>query len=315
MNAAVRQRLFPLPPPPHHLSLGTSDLLDTVLANARFASVDVTARCPSRCGHCYFFRNPPQGSDLPDSEFLDRLRAWKARTRVDCMLWLGGEPFLRTPVLREGARLFRRNAAFTGGQVPVPTDLPIGVMVSLDGPERHHDRLRGEGAFQRALESIGGVRDSLFHVTLTAPTHDSAPELAEFLHEGGAAGVVFGTYSPRVGETGPWTLGSEERSRALQMVQEMRRDYGSFVLNTTMMIDLMRSPWRSTLAAECPYRTGDAVALDHRLRVKLPCSYGAGADCSRCGCIALYLRAAAFRGDREAARTLGSFFQVAKNGA
>lgn len=277
---------------------------------ARFASVDVTEKCPLRCAHCYFFRTRPGGGELSDDEFLRRLNKWKTRTQLDCMLWLGGEPLLRTDLLRRGAMLFRRNGTFTNGILPVPSDLPMGVMVSVDGPRREHDQLRGRGSFDRMWTSLGGPTDRLFHVTLTRPTYKSAPELVALLHRKGAAGIILGTYSPGIGEKEPWALEGDDRRSALAAVERLREEYGPFVLNSRPMLDLMEDPAAVDFSVECPYRTGEAIALDHRLRVKMPCSYGRDADCSRCGCVAIYLRAASRRGDAECRKTLTSLFRA-----
>jgi MoaA/NifB/PqqE/SkfB family radical SAM enzyme len=226
------------------------------------------------------------------------------------MLWLGGEPFLRPGVIEKGVRLFSRNGAFTNGLAPIPTNLPLGVMVSVDGPTADHDLLRGAGAFERTMRALGSASGRLFHATLTRPTYRSAPALVEQLRRRDAGGVLFGTYSPRVGEKGPWSLDGHERASALNMVRDLRREHGSFVLNTPPMLEIMMSPTAHRTSSECPYRTGLAIALDHRLRPKRPCSYGEGIDCSRCGCVALYLGAAMRKGDSEARTILETLFQA-----
>jgi hypothetical protein len=87
----------------------------------------------------------------------------------------------------------------------------------------------------------------------------------------------------------------------------LREEY-SFILNTDASLDLMRPVNVPQVAARCMYRTGEAVALDHHLQVKQPCSYGAGANCSRCGCSALFLRTAAMDGDGPSRRVLAGLF-------
>ncbi len=232
------------------------------------------------------------------------------RTQVDCMLWLGGEPLLRPDLLRRGAAFFRRNGTFTSGILPIPPDLPMGVIVSVDGPRLEHDRLRGRGSFDRMWASLGGPVGRLFHVTLTRLTYKSAPELVALLNGRGAAGVIFGSYSPGIGEKAPWALDGSDRRSAIAVVRRLRDEYGPFVLNSQFLLDLMEDPGAVDFSMECPYRTGEAIALDHRLRVKLPCSYGNGADCSRCGCVAVYLRAASRRGDPDSRRTLTTLFRT-----
>ena len=89
----------------------------------------------------------------------------------------------------------------------------------------------------------------------------------------------------------------------------MREEYDEFVLNAPASLELMRPAATGEAPSRCVYRTGEAVALDHRLQVKRPCSYGEGADCSRCGCVAPFLRAAAEAGDAESRAVLGALFR------
>jgi MoaA/NifB/PqqE/SkfB family radical SAM enzyme len=274
----------------------------------RYASVDATSKCPLRCLPCYYYRADPEGADLPEDRFLENLATWRAATRAECMLWLGGEPFLRPRLVEQGARMFRRNAAFTSGLVPIPDGFDGGVAVSLDGPPEANDALRGPGAFGRVMENLDGGRGQIFHCTLSAANWRSAGRLTALLHRAGAGAILFGLYSPRIREDGGFVLPPEERAAALASVRCLREEYGGFVLNTPASLDLMEAP-PGSVSGRCLYRRGEAVALDHRLRVKRPCSYGEGADCAQCGCVALYLRVAAEGGNVESRRVLEALFR------
>ena len=274
----------------------------------RFASVDTTRLCPLRCHHCYYYRTSPSGDDLSDEDFLTGLRTWKATTGAECMLWLGGEPFLRPNLVREGTRLFQRNGAFSSGCVPLPQGIACGIVVSLDGPPAANDALRGKGAFARVMDTTRGGRGHLFHCTLTSANIGYVEELLDRLHRADAAGVLFGFYSPRRGETGGWVLTDAERDAAVDFLLRLRREYDGFLLNTEPSLEFFRPAESERLAARCPYRKGEAVALDHRLQVKRPCSYGPDADCNRCGCVAMSLRASAEDGDAVARATLDALF-------
>jgi hypothetical protein len=267
--------------------------------------VDLTSRCDLRCAHCYYYRNAPEGDDLPDAAFLERLARWQAVERVESMLWLGGEPLLREPVLRVGARLFPRNAVFTNGLRPVPRDLGCGVLVSLDGPPPAHDVLRGD-TWGRITANLAGMDRPLVHCTLTGRTADAAESLLEHL-DGLAGGVIFGLYTPARGETSELVLSEEARRAVVAGLRRLRESWDGVLLNTQGMLDAMAGDpavWKEA----CPYLAGHALALDHRLRPKHPCSYGPGADCDRCGCVAMHLRAAARRGDAAALGILRAVF-------
>jgi MoaA/NifB/PqqE/SkfB family radical SAM enzyme len=275
----------------------------------RYASVDTTSRCHLRCLHCYYYRSPLEGDELGKEEFLSRLQAWRDDAAIECMLWLGGEPFLRPDLVVDGARLFRRNGVFTNGLEPVPEGLDCGVAISLDGHGEANNLLRGKGTFQRVLEANDGGRDRLFHCTLTAANADVARPLAEFLDRQNAAGVLFGLYSPGVGEESEFVLSDSDRNAAVDDLLKLRDDMDGFVVNTPASLELMRPEATRRIARRCLYLRGEALAFDHRLRVKRPCSYGRGADCDRCGCVALFHRVAAEDGDASSAQVLSALFR------
>ena len=178
----------------------------------------------------------------------------------------------------------------------------------MDGPEVANDELRGAGTFRRVLENLDGGRDRLFHCTVTRRNIHSLQTFVDFLNRRRAAGVLFGLYSPRKGEVGGWALDAAEQEAAVQTLVRLQREY-AIVLNTPASLELMRPKSGPVAAAACIYRSGEAISLDHRLDVKHPCSYGAGADCSRCGCAALFLRAAAEVGDRPSRDVLSALFR------
>lgn len=279
------------------------------LQTARFASVDVTARCPFRCRHCYYYRSSSVEPDLDDNTFLQRLQDWRDQSGVDCMLWVGGEPLLRPNLLAEGMKLFRRNALFTGGGVSIPSDLPCGIAVSLDGTSECNDFIRGEGSFKKIMNMTGGGKGYLFHCTISALNLDDILPLTKTLRERGASGVLYGLYTPSVGDSSEFVLNEFQYHQAVDNIQLAKQRYGAFVLNTPRSIELMQPQHRSILESRCLYKRGLAVALDHHVRPKSPCSYGTGVDCARCGCSALFMRVAAEEGDAASTQVLSNFFQ------
>jgi len=274
----------------------------------RHASVDLTSQCDLRCAHCYYYRNPSEGRDLPDEAFLEGLSRWQEVNHVESMLWLGGEPMLRESVLRRGLSLFPRNAMFTNGQRPVPRDLRCGVLLSLDGAREPHEALRGPGTWERVLRNMAAMDRPVVHCTLTAVNATAAEPLLEAM-DGLAGGVIFGLYTPTADDSSPFVLSPQARLEVIAGLHALHASWDGLLLNTDGMLDAMGSVsavWKSA----CPYRAGQAAALDHRLRIKVPCSFGPGADCDRCGCVATHLRAAAKHGDAKALEILRGVFQA-----
>ena len=74
------------------------------------------------------------------------------------MVWMGGEPLLRSDVLREGVKLFARNTITTNGTLPLIDLGPkIKWVISLDGPEDINDEIRGKGCFKKVLKTLNNL--------------------------------------------------------------------------------------------------------------------------------------------------------------
>lgn len=159
--------------------------------------MDLTRRCNLRCEMCHTWKVDPR-HELG----ADEVRGLVAQ--MPSLLWLdltGGEIFLRRDVealfdavLDAAPRLrvlhFPTNGWFTRRVVDVARrvrarrpDLALIVTVSIDGPPRLHDEIRGrEGAFARALETFRALRSveglaTYIGTTLTAQNRGALDDL------------------------------------------------------------------------------------------------------------------------------------------
>lgn len=144
----------------------------------------LTERCNLRCRHCY--QNDTVRGELSLAELrsaldevVDTFHAWEdtygvpVRPSVNVT---GGEPFLRADlpaileqisrksyaiyVLTNGTLVDRERAVMLAG-------LGVrGVQVSIEGPDDIHDSIRGEGAFDRAVDGIDHLLDAGLKVTV-----------------------------------------------------------------------------------------------------------------------------------------------------
>jgi len=219
--------------------------LDTVL-------LKVVSRCNLDCSYCYVYHmgddawreQPGRMSDSVLETVVSRLAEQLARQRTAFSVVLhGGEPLLLGAVRLERfcARLRRalphpcgihvqtNGALLSDPVIDVLVRYGVGVSVSLDGPERVHDRFRrdhrGRGSFARAraglarlmarddarpllagvLAVIDPVSDPV--AVYAALKKTGAPSLDVLPRDGNWDRLPFGKNAPNSVEYGAWIVG------------------------------------------------------------------------------------------------------------
>lgn len=158
----------------------------------------VTERCNLRCSHCLVSAGDGRGEEL-DLEGLKRVIGEARSLGARRIFFTGGEPFTRRDIfaliehvtgelglelviLTNGTLLDERRVKRLKG---IPG---LVVQVSLEGPTAEvNDRIRGEGAFEKALRGIELLRASgirtIVTSTATKANIEWIPSLNELLHE------------------------------------------------------------------------------------------------------------------------------------
>ena len=159
----------------------------------------VTTRCPLDCAHCFVDKTAPSDNELTVSE------AQAIARTVNPLTWLdigGGEPFLRDDLLEiclpfdtvetgipTNGWLVEKTLAMAG-TLHRALGERLTIAVSVDGFRQTHDRLRGTGSFDRAMETlegllgIDGLRVSALS-TVSKLNYQELPDLAERLRDMG----------------------------------------------------------------------------------------------------------------------------------
>jgi AdoMet-dependent heme synthase len=144
----------------------------------------LTERCNLRCLHCYQ-DGRPAGEMTPEeivrttTILSDTISQWSELYEIPFSPSInvtGGEPFLHPDlseiltslhrnnfdlyILTNGTLVDRREAAMLA-EIPVK-----GVQVSLEGPEKVHDNIRGKGSFQSAIRGVIHLLSQNLRVTL-----------------------------------------------------------------------------------------------------------------------------------------------------
>ena len=149
-----------------------------------FFQLHLTERCNLKCLHCYQDGRPavgmsPEEIDETIAILSETIGQWSELYEIPfspSVNVTGGEPFLRPDLPRILSSLHRhdfdlylltngtlvnREHASMLAQIPVK-----GVQVSMEGPEKVHDGIRGKGSFRAALRGISHLLSKNLRVTL-----------------------------------------------------------------------------------------------------------------------------------------------------
>ncbi|MBI5674929.1 MAG: radical SAM protein [Nitrospirae bacterium] len=173
-------------------------------------TVFLTKRCNAKCRHCFYIHDKNLSNRDNDELSLDEIK--KLSASMGKLLWLafsGGEIFLRDDIV-EIAKIFYRNnkpAIMLFPTNGLLTDKisrrieeilkhcnksTIAVKLSLDGPERLHDSMRGaEGSFRKTMQTYNALGRLLnkypnfelgINTVFSSENQDSMDELIEFVN-------------------------------------------------------------------------------------------------------------------------------------
>ncbi|MBN2158239.1 MAG: radical SAM protein [Spirochaetes bacterium] len=170
------------------------DLRQTL--SSELLSIEVTTRCNSSCGHCFVRAGKSAAVDLP-SELAKSVIREGRELGYHNIHFTGGEPLLWEPLFgavdyalalgyesifinTNGTLLDRETAGKLAGR-----GKKLSISISLQGPERLHDAVRGAGSYAAAVRGIeaaldAGLATSVF-TTVGMGLVPDLPRFAEFL--------------------------------------------------------------------------------------------------------------------------------------
>jgi MoaA/NifB/PqqE/SkfB family radical SAM enzyme len=266
------------------------------------ALVNVTNVCNLSCSHCFVFRddNPNSARDkMDDATMLRQFEVLRDKHKIKSMLFMGGEPMIRKDLVMQAAKLFEMPAIVTNATYGIP-ELPGGlVTVSLDGPERLNDPIRGEGVFQKVKAAVAArnAEDGttvILQMVLTAQNHHGLEEFVEEVKDWPIDGVAFTFYVPRAEDDSGLDWGDlSERDAVIDRVIALKGEYPDLVKANPGALELMRSEHclehtgeegeNCLMLATLPLYMGDGGNFERTF-----CCYGNDVDCSRCGAYSVF---------------------------
>ena len=157
-------------------------------------SIEVTTRCNSSCSHCFVRARGPQRSSLAPALVQTIVReGYEAGYRR--LHLTGGEPLLwegLTDILDYAFALGYEAALLNTNGTLLTPDVSkrlagyngLGLSVSLQGPRRRHDLIRGKGSYDRTLQGIANALDAGLSIHLfTTVGKSMIPDLPGFVEQ------------------------------------------------------------------------------------------------------------------------------------
>jgi radical SAM protein with 4Fe4S-binding SPASM domain len=145
------------------------------IPSLRYLEFQITDRCNLRCRHCYVGDGLHQ--DLPLEKLYKVLKEFEEIQGLRLLL-SGGEPLLYPHfwAINDVLRDYRyRSVLLSNGTLitkEVAKKLRVHeVQVSLDGMKEGHESIRGEGTFEKTLQSIDNLQDANIRVSIATMIH------------------------------------------------------------------------------------------------------------------------------------------------
>jgi sulfatase maturation enzyme AslB (radical SAM superfamily) len=162
----------------------------------------------------------------------------------------------------------------------------LHVAVSIDGLQPEHDARRAPATYERILRNIADQRVTV-HCTITGQMMKRPGYLKEFLEfwtpRPEVKKVWFSMFTPQLGDRMPEILSAEERTRAIEDMLQMRKQFPKLDM-PEVVIRQFASPPHSP--EDCVFAlTTQTLSADLETKIT-PCQFGGNPDCGSCGCVA-----------------------------
>ena len=271
---------------------------------AMYGSVDVINICNLHCTHCYWWLNRKNdGQDhLSAEEWRVIIRNTFKKQHIFVVTLVGGEPTMRPDIIEVFCEeMPKRVCVVTNATYTLKRfDNLYFYWVSMDGSERIHDQIRGNGSYSKAkkniLEYISGPdrdgkpawKDIWITMTINSLNYSSIEALIDEW-KGIVNKIGFQFHTPFVKGDPLWIPYGDKRNQIVDNLIDLKKRYPDFVINGKKQLSLMKGNWGGvgTTPVQCP--SWAILSLDHMGRVKKPCCIGSADSkalkpiCEDCG--------------------------------
>ena len=151
------------------------DVQQSTEPSLRYLELQITRRCNLNCAHCYI--SPRPDDELP-AEKVERVIADFERMQGLRLLLTGGEPLMHrefNAINRVLPGYSLRTVLFTNGLLLTERVLDSlnvqEIQVSIDGLQKGHDALRGQGSYSSAMAAAQRALARGFQVSVSTMVH------------------------------------------------------------------------------------------------------------------------------------------------
>ncbi|TLX67791.1 MAG: radical SAM protein [Thaumarchaeota archaeon] len=255
---------------------------------ALYGSADIINICNLHCSHCYWWLNRKEDNhELSVEEWRQTIRKTFKKQKLFVVTLVGGEPTMRPEIIEVFCEeMPKRISVVTNSYFPLKRfDNLYFYWVSLDGTEKAHDKIRGQGSYAKTkdniLEYIKGPprngkpawKDIWITMTINSLNYNTVNDLTEEW-KGIVNKIGFQFHTPFIKGDPLWLEFGELRNSIVDELIHIRRKYPEFVINSEKQLSLMRGNWggTGTTPVQCP--SWAILSLDHMGRSKQPCCIG-----------------------------------------
>lgn len=255
-----------------------------------YGSVDIINVCNLHCMHCYWWLNRKNNNnDLSAEEWREIIRKTFKKHRLFVVTLVGGEPTLRPDIIQVFCEeMPKRVCVVTNGTYPLKRfENLYFYWISMDGTEKVHDSIRGEGSYSKTKQNILDYiatspdhrrgkpiwKDIWITMTINSLNYASVEDLVqEWIGKVNKIGFQF--HTPFIKGDPLWLPFGENRSKVVDKLIALKEKYPDFVINGVKQLILMKGNWGGvgTTPVQCP--SWAIISLDHMGRVKQPCCIG-----------------------------------------
>ena len=172
------------------------------------STLRITQNCNLNCLHCYS-HSPQKTKDLPTQKIKSIIDIL-TKNNITHITISGGEPFTRhdaTELISYSAKKTKTGIVTNATLIDKATAKKLSeinltrLMISLDGTESHHNRLRAENSYAKAREGIRNCQNNRVPIgistTLTTINHNHLAGIHNYLKENNIPRWIIQTLKPQ----------------------------------------------------------------------------------------------------------------------